>query len=68
MHFGATRTDKERLEKSQQANRRLDVDPILKPEHQNFQLRPRSKQQEIGPQFKFRYKLQQERIMDNLSA
>lgn len=67
MHFGATRTDNERIGKSVQTNSRLDIDPIQQPEHRNFTLRPRSKQSEVGPQFKFRYKLQQERLMDQLN-
>lgn len=56
MNFGAVRNDKERVLKSVQLNSSLDITPT-KPEHLNWNLRPRTRENEIGPEFKFKAKL-----------
>ena len=52
MHFGALRSDQERLEKANYYNQRLDSSPT-QPEHANWVMRPRDRSQEIGPEFRF---------------
>jgi hypothetical protein len=66
MNFGAVRNDKERVLKSVQLNSFLDITPT-KPEHLNWNLRPRTREYEIGPEFKFKAKLQAERLMDSMN-
>jgi hypothetical protein len=65
MNFGAVRTDQERLQKSISSNQYLDAKPT-NPEHFNWKLRPRTRQQEVGPEFRFNAHLQVERMMDHL--
>ena len=65
MHFGAYRTDKERLEKALADQAFLDNKPT-KPEHKNWDMRVRTRSNEIGPEFRFNSTLQMQRIMDTL--
>jgi hypothetical protein len=65
MHFGAHRTDRERLAKSNRDQLYIDNKPTL-PEHKNWLLRERERQRELGPEFRFNSTLQVQRIMDTL--
>ena len=52
MHNGAYRTDRERLQDTLKKVEFVDNSPAHGPEHKNWNLRPRDKTAEVGPQFK----------------
>ena len=68
MRFGAPRSDKERLNDTSYKHAFYDNKPTMKPEHENWVMRPREKKKEIGPEFRFNSNLQVERIMDDLTS
>ena len=65
MHFGAFRTDKERMTKALFDQEPLDNKPTM-PEHYNWRMRQRSRDAEIGPEFRFNSTLQVQRMMHTL--
>lgn len=67
LHYGAVRTTKERTDKAAPEMRIMQTIPS-KPEHQNWQLKPREKHREIGPQFRHDDQLQVQRLMKHLSS
>jgi len=67
MHFGAVRTDSERIEKALHQNSSIDNKPTL-PEHLNWRMRSRQRTKQIGPEFKFNSHLQMERVLDTIRA
>ena len=52
MHFGALRTDRERMDKCMKDQQLIDNKPT-KPEHQNWLMRQRNREKELGPEFRF---------------
>ena len=68
MHFGAYRTDKERIDHALHKVELVDNVPFDKPEYLNWTMRPRNRAAEIGPEFRFAPHLQVERVMDRLTA
>ena len=67
MHFGAFRTDQERLTSALKSVEYVDNKPLPKPVHQSWNLRPRDHALEIGPQFRTNAHLQVQRVMDKLT-
>eukprot|EP00347_Sterkiella_histriomuscorum_P021157 403335031 len=60
-------TDQERINDSMRKNEFLDNKPPEKIEKYAWNMRPRSKEREIGPEIKHNHKLQIERIYDQLN-
>ncbi len=65
MRLGVVRTDSERPLKSVTMNAVLNPEPT-EPQHVNWNLRPRSKALEVGPEFRLNSHLQVERLIDKL--
>jgi hypothetical protein len=49
LHINSTHSDQERLNFYKQRNSCFDTDPPEKPQHLNWNLRPRNKENELNP-------------------
>ncbi|CDW72407.1 UNKNOWN [Stylonychia lemnae] len=67
LKFTNNARDSDRIEASIKNNQMLDLNPPGKIEKFAWQMRPRSKDKEIGPELRFNPRLQMERIYDSIN-
>lgn len=63
--LGSFRTDRDRLEHAANQHKMLDSCPN-EPEHKNWRMRERQRQNEIGPEFRMSHTLQIERVLGEM--